>query len=364
MRSDDRPVFVNVAEVDLPVAPDDMGVHTDHAAELISSECAPSAEVAGNDDEEEGPTSSSKIPGGGRPPPPPTVASSKQPTDGTEEGDKGADLPTASRPPSRRRCLRVFGFLGSICIAVGIYFYLLLKRSDVLLQPEEISIAFENGGIQTNVTMKSQFLPGGVWDQFAIRFGKAQCSVSSRIEDKRPGYLLRDGTSRHLFDVRLVGDGSGHKISNGLTRRGVWQFALESVHFETLRDSLWAMRSEFVSGASVAISIDFNCKVPADAQLFGLVTIPLSRWNDFSGALDLVALAAAAINGTQRGSSARFPVSFHSAVYDQRLRRRRTLLEANDDDSAAAAAAAASQVSQYALRRNQSSASLKASQNS
>ena len=91
------------------------------------------------------------------------------------------------------------------------------------------------------------------------------------------------------------------------------------------------MRSEFVSGASVAISIDFNCKVPADAQLFGLVTIPLSRWNDFSGALDLVALAAAAINGTQRGSSARFPVSFHSAVYDQRLRRRRTLLEANDD---------------------------------
>ena len=231
MRSDDRPVFVNVAEVDLPVAPDDMGVHTDHAAEINSSECAPSAEVAGNDDEEEGPTSSSKIPGGGRPPPPPTVASSKQPTDGTEEGDKGADLPTTSRPPSRRRCLRVFGFLGSICIAVGIYFYLLLKRSDVLLQPEEISIAFENGGIQTNVTMKSQFLPGGVWDQFAIRFGKAQCSVSSRIEDKRPGYLLRDGTSRHLFDVRLVGDGSGHKISNGLTRRGVWQFALESGEF-------------------------------------------------------------------------------------------------------------------------------------
>jgi hypothetical protein len=122
----------------------------------------------------------------------------------------------------------MFGILGSICSAMGLYFYFLLLRSNVLLQPEEISIAFDNGGVQTNVTMKSQFTPGGVWDQFAIQFGKVRCSISSRTADKRPGFRLRDGTSRHLFDVRLAGDGKGHKVSNGLTRRGTWQVVLDS----------------------------------------------------------------------------------------------------------------------------------------
>ena len=105
-----------------------------------------------------------------------------------------------------------------------------------------------------------------------------------------------------------------------------------TVDFDTLRDSLWAMRSEFAGDNPVAISVDFECKVPVDVELFGLVTIPLSRWDEVSGAVDLVALAAAARNETRHDDSAGSPVSVHTAVYDQRLRGRRTLLEADDDD--------------------------------
>ena len=130
---------------------------------------------------------------------------------------------------SRRRCCcRVFSFLIVCCASAGLYLFFLLMRSGIMLEPQEVSIAFEDGGIQANISVQSQFLPGRSSEEFALDFGRLQCGISSRIEDQRSGFVQRDGIPRQLFSIHFGGDGKGHRISNGLTRTDNWQIVLDS----------------------------------------------------------------------------------------------------------------------------------------
>ena len=131
-----------------------------------------------------------------------------------------------SKVSKRRRWCKVPLFLFVCAASAALYLFFLLIRTKVMLQPEQISIAFEDGGIQTNISLQSQVLPGRASEEFALDFGRLQCGISSRMEAQRPGFTQRDGTSHHLFSIRFGGNGN-HRLSNGLTRTETWQIVLE-----------------------------------------------------------------------------------------------------------------------------------------
>ena len=140
----------------------------------------------------------------------------------------------------------------------GTYIYFLLARGGILLEPREVSVAFENAGIQVDLTLSSQFLPGQVWELYAAHIGKLGCQISTRIDDTRLGYTQRNGASHPLLYVHFGGDGTGHKITNGLTRTDVWKVEIDDIDFDTLRDGLWAMRSHFQDHREIAINVDYE----------------------------------------------------------------------------------------------------------
>ena len=80
------------------------------------------------------------------------------------DGEKGKTKPGRIDSWWRRilsmRCTQILIFVG---ISVGIlllYIHYLIKNMDVLFEMRAVELGFENGAIQANFTVSSQFLPG------------------------------------------------------------------------------------------------------------------------------------------------------------------------------------------------------------
>ena len=88
--------------------------------------------------------------------PPPTLSKHTPAAAGTTLSE--CDAKSSGRDPSgqrrSRRRLTVCGVVVALCVAVtGTYIYFLLARGGILLEPREVSVAFENAGIQVDLTL-------------------------------------------------------------------------------------------------------------------------------------------------------------------------------------------------------------------
>ena len=101
----------------------------------------------------------------------------------------------------------------------------------------------------------------GGYAKHSLHVGKLHCVVSSRIVDDRRGYLLRDGKSHDLAKMRF--DGEGFTISTHRYRTNTWGMRIDSIHFPTLRDTLWAVHTLVMDhGVIRELYLGYDCHVP------------------------------------------------------------------------------------------------------
>jgi hypothetical protein len=119
----------------------------------------------------------------------------------------------------------------------------------------------------------------GGYAKHSLHVGKLHCVVSSRIVDDRRGYLLRDGKSHDLAKMRF--DGEGFTISTHRYRTNTWGMRIDSIHFPTLRDTLWAVHTLVMDhGVIRELYLGYDCHTP-------LKVTKCTRWNYFKAVIDL-----------------------------------------------------------------------------
>ena len=84
-----------------------------------------------------------------------------------------------------RRQTNLLLFLGLVMAALFMYVHYLRETIDILLDITEVDVGFDNGAIQANLTISSQFLPGEsakdpVWA--SILGGRFRCVATSLIQ--------------------------------------------------------------------------------------------------------------------------------------------------------------------------------------
>ena len=106
-------------------------------------------------------------------------------------------------------------------------------------------------------------------ERHSLHIGKCHCTLFSRITDKRPGYLQRDGTRQDFAKIHFSGNGQGHTIHTNIAQKDIWALVIDAINFDTLRDTLWAIRSLTTNGQDInEMYLGYDCNIPLRVSFY------------------------------------------------------------------------------------------------